>query len=177
MRSAPPAERLLKLGLDPRLPLPGMRLLAPGEAVRLPVPAPPRLLAKAPPCRLMDWRAFACRFANESPRVVPPNLSAVARSRYGAPPRCSGLCCQLLRPPPAGRVEARFPPPTLPRFPPPRLGNCDGRFPPKFVLRLKLLLLLIVMLLPPQPQPQPQPPLQNAPIITPKPKEIAAVAA
>jgi hypothetical protein len=50
--------------------------------------------------------------------------------------------------------------------------------PPIFELRLKLLLRLIVMLLlPPQPQPQPQPPLQNAPIITPTPKEIATPAA
>jgi hypothetical protein len=47
-----------------------------------------------------------------------------------------------------------------------------------FELRLKLLLLLMLMLLlPPQPQPQPQPPLQNAPIITPTPKEIAIPAA
>jgi hypothetical protein len=47
-----------------------------------------------------------------------------------------------------------------------------------FVLRLKLLLRLIVMLLlPPQPQPHPQPPLQNAPIITPTPNEIAIPAA
>jgi hypothetical protein len=39
---------------------------------------------------------------------------------------------------------------------------------------LKLLFLLIVMsLFPPHPHPQPQPPLQNAPIITPTPKEIA----
>jgi hypothetical protein len=45
---------------------------------------------------------------------------------------------------------------------------------PMFELRLKLLFRLIVMsLLPPQPQPQPQPPLQNAPIITPTPKEMA----
>jgi hypothetical protein len=42
-----------------------------------------------------------------------------------------------------------------------------------FVLRLKLLFRLMVMSLLPQPQPQPQPPLQNAPIITPTPKEIA----
>jgi hypothetical protein len=47
-----------------------------------------------------------------------------------------------------------------------------------FELRLKLLLLLMVMLLlPPQPQPQPHPPLQNAPIITPTPNEIATPAA
>jgi hypothetical protein len=42
------------------------------------------------------------------------------------------------------------------------------------VLRLKLLLrLMVISLLPPHPQPHPQPPLQNAPIITPTPKEIA----
>jgi hypothetical protein len=50
--------------------------------------------------------------------------------------------------------------------------------PPIFELRLKLLLRLMVMsLLPPQPQPHPQPPLQNAPIITPTPKEMANPAA
>jgi hypothetical protein len=42
---------------------------------------------------------------------------------------------------------------------------------------LKLLLLLMVMLFPPQPAPQHQPPLQNAPIITPTPNEIANPAA
>ena len=31
---------------------------------------------------------------------TPPNLSAVARSPYGAAPRCCGLCCQLLPAPP-----------------------------------------------------------------------------
>jgi hypothetical protein len=46
-----------------------------------------------------------------------------------------------------------------------------------FVLRLKLLLLLMVTLLLLQPQPQPQPPLQNAPIITPTPNEMANPAA
>ena len=55
------------------------------------------------------------RFARESPRVVPPNLSAVARSLYGAPPRCCGLCFQLASPP-------RLPPPLLSRLPPPRAG-------------------------------------------------------
>jgi hypothetical protein len=53
------------------------------------------------------------------------------------------------------------------------------RLPPlMLVLRLKLLLRLMVMsLLPPQPQPHPQPPLQNAPIMTPTPNEIAMPAA
>jgi hypothetical protein len=47
-----------------------------------------------------------------------------------------------------------------------------------FEFLLKLLLRLIVMsLLPPQPQPHPHPPLQNAPIITPTPNEIATPAA
>jgi hypothetical protein len=45
--------------------------------------------------------------------------------------------------------------------------------PPMFVLRLKLLFRLMLISLPPHPQPHPQPPLQNAPIITPMPKEIA----
>jgi hypothetical protein len=49
--------------------------------------------------------------------------------------------------------------------------------PPMFEFRLKLLLLLMLMLLLLHPQPQPQPPLQNAPIITPTPKEIASPAA
>src|SRR5262249_42177204 len=104
------------------------------------------------------------------PRVVPPNLSAVARSLYGAPPRCCGLCFQLDWP--------RFPPPRLPRSPPRPGKSFDTRLPPPiFELRLKLLLLLIVMSLCPQPQPHPQPPLQNAPIITPTPNEIATPAA
>jgi hypothetical protein len=42
-----------------------------------------------------------------------------------------------------------------------------------FELRLKLLLTLMLTLLPPHPQPHPHPPLQNAPIMTPMPKEIA----
>src|SRR5580700_8297189 len=101
------------------------------------------LSAPAPPARALDWR-----LARESPRAVPPNLSAVARSPYGAPPRCAGWCCQLL---------LVFPP----------------RFPPvMFVLRLKLLLRLTVILLLP-----PQPPLQAAPMATPTPKEIAIPAA
>src|SRR5262249_48281033 len=29
-------------------------------------------------------------------RVLPPYRDAVALSRYGVPPRCLGLCCQLL---------------------------------------------------------------------------------
>jgi hypothetical protein len=50
--------------------------------------------------------------------------------------------------------------------------------PPMFELRLKLLFRLMVMsLLPPQPQPHPQPPLQNAPMATPTPNEIAIPAA
>ena len=52
------------------------------------------------------------------------------------------------------------------------------RLPPLMLeLRLKLLLLLMVMSLLLQPQPHPQPPLQNAPIITPTPKETAKPAA
>jgi hypothetical protein len=61
------------------------------------LPTPPR----SPPagcCLAWFWRAFACRFERESPRVVPPNLFAVDLSEYGAPPRCWGLCCQLLLP-------------------------------------------------------------------------------
>src|SRR3977135_1656910 len=95
MRSAPPPRAGLP---EPPLPPP-----------RLPIPDPPaRLLARLPPCRPTCCRALACRLERESPRVVPPNLFAVARSRYGAPPRCSGLCCH----------RSLFPPPS----PPPRTG-------------------------------------------------------
>src|ERR1700745_3458734 len=56
----------------------------PAPPPRLPMPAPPpRLLERLPPCRPNCCRALACRLLRESPRVVPPNLSAVARSRYG----------------------------------------------------------------------------------------------
>src|SRR5258706_14891283 len=155
MRSAPPPPA--------RLPKP------PPPPPRLPIPDPPaRLLARLPPCRPTCCRALACRLESESPRAVPPNLFAVPRSPYGAPPRCCGLCFQ----------------PESPRPPPPRPGCCDGRFPPPMLLRLPLpifelrlellLLLMLMLLLPPQPQPQPQPPLQNAPIIMPTPKEIAS---
>lgn len=45
-----------------------------------------------------------------------------------------------------------------------------------FVFRLKLLLTFTFTSLCPQPQPQPQPPLHIAPMATPTPNEIAAVA-
>src|SRR5262249_45129429 len=59
------------------------------------------------PCRAFEFAcrafesacrafAFACLLFIESPRAFPPNRSAVDRSPYGAPPRCWGLCCQLL---------------------------------------------------------------------------------
>src|SRR5271169_1228391 len=116
-------------------------------------PAPPRLPISRPPafppaprfdisrppagcCRATFWRAFACRLAIESPRVVPPNLLAVFLSPYGAPPRCCGLCCQLLFPP-AGRVEARLPPWMFCRL---------------LLLTKLLLLLMVTLLLPPHPQ-------------------------
>ena len=95
----------------------------------------------------------------ESPRAVPPNLSAAARLEYGVPPRCCGLCCQLLP------LPARFPEPT--RLPLMLL---------MFVLRLKLLFRLMLMSPPPQPQPQPQPPPQAAPIAKPTPNEMALAA-
>ena len=65
---APLPEPVLERSLTPALPAP--------EPVRerfaAPAPAPPeaRLLTPAPPAR----------FAGESPRAEPPNLSAVARS-------------------------------------------------------------------------------------------------
>src|SRR6516162_1173106 len=177
MRSAPPPPGRLRAPAPPPA-----RLLTPPPARLLRPPLPARLLGRLPPCRPSCCRAPAWRLARESPRVVPPNMSAVARSRYGAPPRCCGLCFHLLFPaPPAGSCDGR-PPPMFPRLPPPAIGLA-GRFPmfprlpPPILFRLKLLLLLMVILLPPHPQPQPQPPLQNAPISTPKPKEIAMPAA
>jgi len=74
IRSAPPPARLLA-------PPPAARLLTPPPVARLLAPAPPRLLARLPPCLPTCWRALAWRLESESPRVVPPNLSAVARSR------------------------------------------------------------------------------------------------
>src|SRR5712671_809282 len=63
IRSAPPP-----LAPSP----PPARLLRP--------PSPPRSLARLPPCRPTCCRALAWRFDIASPRVVPPNLSAVPRS-------------------------------------------------------------------------------------------------
>ena len=66
----PPVERSIPPALG------ALDLFAvPPPAERFAVPAlgdEPR----DPPC----WRAFDCRLAIESPRAVPPNLSAVARS-------------------------------------------------------------------------------------------------
>jgi len=66
----PPVERFI----PPALGAPDL-LAVPPPADRFAVPAlgdEPR----DPPC----WRALACRLLIESPRAVPPNLSAVARS-------------------------------------------------------------------------------------------------
>src|SRR5271165_3904465 len=123
----PPAPRLSRVpapGPAPRLAM--SRLPAPGLVPRFPIPP-------AGCCRAWFCRALACRLAIESPRVVPPNLLAVFLSPYGAPPRCCGLCCQLLLP-------------LLPPF---------ARFPPltRLLLLTKLLLLLMVtLLLPPHPE-------------------------
>ena len=75
--SAPPPPARLLTPAPPRLLTP-----VPPPA-RLLTPAPPRLLARLPPCRPTCCRALAWRLESESPRVVPPNLSAVARSLYG----------------------------------------------------------------------------------------------
>ena len=160
---SPPPPRL-------ELPAPAPRL----DASRVPAPRSPPpgccrfpIPPRSPPagcCLAWFWRAFACRFDRESPRVVPPNLSAVDRSEYGAPPRCCGLCCQLLLPL-AGCWAGR-----LPRFA--LLMFC------RLLLLTKLLLLLMVTLLfPPHPHPQPAPPLQKAPIATPTPNDMAIPAA
>src|SRR6185369_8236489 len=101
-RSPPPA----------RLETPDERLPAPAPARLLPAPAPPRLLPapptppgrdvlpRFPPCRPTFRCADRWRLFNESPRVVPPNLFAVARLPYGAPPRWAGLCDHLGLAPP-----------------------------------------------------------------------------
>lgn len=113
---SPPPPRLVLPAPPPRLelPAPPPRL----DASRVPAPRfpPPGCCRSATPprsppagrCLAWFWRAFACRFDNESPRVVPPNLFAVDRSEYGAPPRCCGLCCQLLFPL-AGWLAGRLP--------------------------------------------------------------------
>jgi hypothetical protein len=175
IRSAPPPP----VRFPAPTPPPALLLTPAPSPVR---PPPGRLLARLPPCRPSCCRALVCRLARESPRVVPPNLSAVARSLYGAPPRCCGLCFQLdcprfpppmlpRSPPPAGSCEGRLPP----RFELPPAGSCEGRLPPTFELRMKLLLLLMLMLL--LPQPQPQPPPHQAPMAIPTPNEIASPAA
>jgi hypothetical protein len=68
------------------LPLPP-RLEALGEPDRLPAPPSERFIEPVlgveplePPCLPACWRALAWRLDSESPRAVPPNLSAVARS-------------------------------------------------------------------------------------------------
>ena len=72
----PPFMRLLTPAPPPRLPIPPLLLRFPK-----PPPSPKRLLDKFPPCRPICCRALDCRLAKESPRAVPPNRSAVARSR------------------------------------------------------------------------------------------------
>src|SRR5580704_11673417 len=63
-------------------PPPPALLLTPAPLARSLTPAPPpRLLGRLPPCWPTCCRALAWRLDKESPRDVPPNLSAVARSR------------------------------------------------------------------------------------------------
>src|SRR5947208_1692898 len=90
----------------------------------------------------------------EAPLLLPPKRFAVARSPYGAPPRCVGLCCHLGCAPPTPPT-----PPTPPGLPtPPILWKLFSG-----LTRMKAA--------PPQPQPQPQPPSHAAPkkIPTPNP--------
>ena len=70
--------RLGPVAPKPRLLLPKLevegRLTEEGRlALRL-------LLARLPPCLFTCCRAFVCRLDKESPRALPPNLLAVARS-------------------------------------------------------------------------------------------------
>src|SRR6516165_4592034 len=62
----------------PRSLVPALGRLPPRSPAPPRSPTPPRL--PAPPC--CRCRAFAWRFAMESPRAVPPNLSAVERLEY-----------------------------------------------------------------------------------------------
>ena len=75
---SPPALDLL----EPRLLAPVVPRFAPRLPVLARFPVPRSIV---PACgrlawRETFWRAFAWRLATESPRVVPPNLFAVARS-------------------------------------------------------------------------------------------------
>src|SRR4030095_9637654 len=80
IRSLPPKlpPRLLKPPLVPTPP----RLETPPRLPKLVLPTPPGrvVLPRLPPCRPIWFRAPCCRLAKESPLLLPPNLSAVARS-------------------------------------------------------------------------------------------------
>ena len=98
----PNALRLLALGefdtwrlptRSPPPPEPRFDCIVPALGLPPPPRDPPRSIV--PACGPLP-RAGPCRLAPDSPRVAPPYLLAVARSEYGAPPRCCGLCCQLL---------------------------------------------------------------------------------
>src|SRR5436190_16323575 len=104
-RFPPPLRERSRLPMRSAPPAPAALLPKPALPARLLMPPPPaRLLGKFPPCRPTCCRALAWRLESESPRVVPPNLSAVARSPYGAPPRCAGLCCHRSLPPRSPRI-------------------------------------------------------------------------
>src|SRR5258708_40374754 len=100
-RFPPPPRDTSRLPIRPAPPPPA-RLAAP-PAARLLAPAPPlRALDRLPPCRPTCCRALAWRLESESPRAVPPNLSAVAPSRYRGPPRRWGVVLHRSpAPPPA----------------------------------------------------------------------------
>src|SRR5260370_8995660 len=59
-----------------------------GPAPRFDISRPPPPAGCCRGCAPAFCRAFASRLAMESPRVVPPNLSPMARSYEWAPPRC-----------------------------------------------------------------------------------------
>src|SRR5205814_1285250 len=117
--SAPPRPEP-PLKLDPALPRDLSPTPVPLERLANALPWP-RVLPRFPPCPPFRCRAPDWRCAIESPRALPPNLSAVARSRYGVPPRCAGLWLQLLPPTPPAPPTPPTPPgrPTPPAPPTP----------------------------------------------------------
>src|SRR4051812_11478584 len=85
-------------------------ILSPPPAPPAPARLPEALRSLTPAPRwLRPARLLApARFPAASPRAEPPNLFAVARSPYGAPPRWLGLCCHVLLPRPPAPLPPRL---------------------------------------------------------------------